>query len=348
MSPRLGMTIGLSLLVGTGLMACSDSSSLSPTAPSSLPSTKVQLLTITCTANVTRQSLDGLPVVVTFDAPVASGGLAPITTGCSPGSDSALPVGTTAVSCTATDSLQQAAACTFLIAVAAPPNWFLAFGDSLTAGVVSSPVGVLRLTTSQSYPFKLQSKLAQHFAMQSVDVVNVGVAGERAEDATGRFRNELARVQPEVVLLMEGTNDLIHSQASGPSLAIAGLDAMIREAKSQGVEVLLATIPPQRPVPSRAAVAAIIPAFNAEIGVLAQRHNVTLVDVFTALNEGVCPPAGLRLIQDSLACIGDDHLHPTEAGYDLVAEAFFDAIVAAFDVSLPPFTSRRSDLPPYR
>ena len=348
MSPRLGMTIGLSLLVGAGLMACSDSSSLSQTAPSSLPLTKVQLLTITYTANVTGQSLDGLPMVVTFDAPVASGGLRPITTGCSPGFDSALPVGITTVSCTATDSLQQAAACTFLIVVAAPPNWFLAFGDSLTAGVVSSPVGVLRLTPSQSYPFKLQSKLAQHFALQSVDVVNAGVPGERAENATGRFRNELARVQPEVVLLMEGTNDLIHSRVSGPSLAIAGLDAMIREAKSQGVEVLLATIPPQRPVPLRAAVAAIIPAFNAEIGVLAQRHNVALVDVFTALNEGVCPPAGLRLIQDSFSCIGDDDLHPTEVGYDLVAEAFFDAIVAAFDVSLPSFTSRRSGLAPYR
>ena len=336
------------LVASAGLLGCSDSSSLSPTAPSSLPSTKGQFLTLTCTANVTRQSLDGLPVVVMFDAPITSGGLPPITTSCSPGSDSALSVGTTAVSCTATDSLQQAAACTFLIVVAAPPNWFLAFGDSLTAGVVSSPVGVLRLTPSQSYPFKLQSKLAQYFAMQSVDVVNAGVPGEQAENATGRFRKELARVQPEVVLLMEGTNDLIHDQVAGPSLAIAGLDAMIREAKSRGVEVLLATIPPQRPVPSRAAVAAIIPAFNAEIGALAQRHNVALVDVFTALNEGVCPPAGLRLIQDSLSCIGDDYLHPTEAGYDLVAEAFFDAIVAAFDVSLPPFTSRHSHLVLYR
>ncbi len=75
--------------------------------------------TIECPAPI-ASSADGKPVAVTFAAAV-SGGTAPVNTTCSPASGSLFPVGTTALSCTATDSLQMSSSCTSSVVVTYNP-----------------------------------------------------------------------------------------------------------------------------------------------------------------------------------------------------------------------------------
>ena len=89
----------------------------------------------------------------------------------------------------------------------------MAFGDSLTEGVVSLAPTLLALDMPASYPTVLRGLLRAQHRTQSIDVINAGNAGELASgEGLTRFRPALASNNPEVVLLMEGTNDLLFQQ----------------------------------------------------------------------------------------------------------------------------------------
>ena len=277
------------------------------------------------------RSLDGRPLEVTYGPPIVIGGLAPITTNCSPASPTTMSIGAQSVVCTATDSFEQGqtASCSVSLTVLPPfalsSTRFLAFGDSLTAGMISL---FLAPGPAQGYPAKLRTELSRRYAVQTIEVENAGLPGELASRALTRFHSELRRARPAAVLLMEGTNDLFEDETFGQATALAGLEEMVLAAKAQGVRVLLASIPPQRAFGARLSVAVIVPTFNASIRALAQRHGVTFVDVFTAVSNDTCGRSG-----GDLPCVGRDDLHLTEAGYQVVADTFADAIQAQFDVS---------------
>jgi lysophospholipase L1-like esterase len=305
----------------------------SPVAPPPVPT-----LVVTCPANIVAQSPDGKGVSLTFETPQTAGGTPPITTTCSAESGATFDVGTSVVSCTARDTAGRTAVCSFAVNIQAPPRLigarFVAFGDSLTEGVLSPPVSsssislyalapeLIPLIPSppHSYPYMLERQLAERYRLQTPVVLNEGIAGERAaEGGVQRFRGVLLQHRPDVVLLMEGTNDLL-GLGSGAIVALEALRLMVREAKSQAARVGLATIPPQRAggLRHRDAVAALIPSFNDQIRAMARSEEVTLIDVYDAM-------------KDNLSLIGVDDLHPTEAGFRVIAEAFFESIKAAFE-----------------
>ena len=291
----------------------------SPTAPAPLP------LALVCPPTASAASSDGNPVTVTFNQPVSSGGSVPVTITCSAPSGSTFAVGTSTVNCQAQDSRSQSASCAFSVSVQGPPRLtntrFLAFGDSLTAGVISPALMLLIVSPPESYPFQLQSRLTARYRLQTPVVLNEGNPGELAS-GTGvqRFRGVLMQTRPEVVLLMEGTNDLLVG-AAGPDAALNALRAMVLEAKSQRVMVALATIPPQRSggLRHRDVVAAAIPGFNDRIRALASAEGAVLVDVYNGM-------------KDDMSLIGIDDLHPTPRGYDVMAGVYFDAIRGAYEV----------------
>lgn len=76
-------------------------------------------LTLTCPVGPSVQAAG--PVAVTFQPPVQSGGIVPVSSVCSPASGTTFQLGTTAVSCTATDVAQRTATCTFSVTVTALP-----------------------------------------------------------------------------------------------------------------------------------------------------------------------------------------------------------------------------------
>src|SRR5262249_33468318 len=134
---------------------------------------------------------------VAYQAPSVSSGSAPVTTACSPPSGSMFNVGSTAVSCTATDSLQRTDACAFIVTVLPPPTLsvtrFVAFGDSITRGedgrnsdtsISRTSVTSLRfyprvyLPDSQTYPGVLRQSLANRYRTQTPTVDNQGQPGE--------------------------------------------------------------------------------------------------------------------------------------------------------------------------
>ena len=223
------------------LAACSESSVVPPTAPSLLSTERVGELGIACTANIQVQSIDGKAVPVSFSLATTEGGEAPVTTTCDAESNAEFPIARTTVDCSASDNLGQAASCSFDVVVLSPPKLavskILAFGDSITSGIVSIPIlGVIQLGLEpwNSYPTKLQGKLRQAYQYQAPSVINEGVAGERAADAPARLRAALNRHQPDVVILMEGTNDLGAADAEESArdqLALDGIEEMLDDIK---------------------------------------------------------------------------------------------------------------------
>lgn len=102
----------------------------------------------------------------------------------------------------------------------------LAFGDSLTAGYGTTP--------ENSYPMVL-AQLSGH------PVVNAGISGETTGQGLARFSNTLDQVHPKLVILMEGANDIL--QNKDLSQAKRNLTAMIHEAKSRNIQILLVAVP---------------------------------------------------------------------------------------------------------
>lgn len=301
----------------------------SPTAPP--PSSQLR---ITCPPAVEGQSFDGQPVAVAFGAPLTSGGTAPVNLACTPVSGSLFGGGTTRVTCTASDARGVTAACTTSVFVRLPARLigtkFMAFGDSITAGRYSDPVRSIIVDGGITYTTILEARLKSQYAQQasSIVIVNEGLPSDTAiaaapENGAGRFRDALQRHRPEILLLMMGTNDIL--EPDGVNRGIQALQRMITLAKSSGfnARVVLATVPPQRAgVPPIRPVPHLVPVINDRIRQLATQENVALADVYNAM-------------KDDLFLIGQDNLHPTPAGMDVIAKVFFDTIKANLEAPQP-------------
>lgn len=201
---------------------------------------------------------------------------------------------------------------------------FLAFGDSLTFGIVGqSSLGRFQLVGSpESYPTVLDGLLAASYRFQTITVDNQGLSGERASDGALRLPSVLASSTAEVFLLLHGTNDLdVFRMAGIPQLA-ADIDSMVQQAQAAGLTVFLANLPPEDPSVSASSqeIAPLVPVLNQAIASIAATRQVTLVDLFSGM---------------SLTLIGADGVHPTPEGYQRLADLFFVAITAQLDV---PFT----------
>src|SRR5262245_3551930 len=93
---------------------------------------------------------------------------------------------------------------------------FFAFGDSITAGEVTVPVGAvggitrLVVVPASSYPSVLQSRLASAYATQSaaITMTNHGAGNEQILDGVQRFSQVFPGSNAQVVLLQEGVNGL--------------------------------------------------------------------------------------------------------------------------------------------
>jgi lysophospholipase L1-like esterase len=214
---------------------------------------------------------------------------------------------------------------------------FVAYGDSITAGFVQVCPGATSALSARvpasgaclspertapappAYPRKLQTLLAERYPMQSISVVNEGVADEEVHAGAENLSRVLTTDAPEVLLLQEGVNTLNTGQTAAIPVIVDTLRAMIREARSRGIMVFVGTLLPQRTGGCRAydlldetddVIAA-----NVQIRTMVGDEGAVLVDLYEAF-------AGHTAI-----LLGEDGLHPSAAGYQEMAEAFFAAIV---------------------
>lgn len=312
---RLRLLIVLSTLVaGCG----------SPTGPGPTP------LSMTCPSRVEQRTIDPAGTAVSFDVS-AQGGRPPASIACTPASGSMFRIGDTPVSCTATDAQSQTSACNFTVSITRIPELartrFLAFGDSITEGQTSpAPDLLMTLDFPDAYPGRLEQMLAARYAAQTITVINRGLGGERAARGRQRLPGVLAEVRPEVLLLLEGVNN-IANEPGGVRQVAGYLDEMVREAQARNVEVLIATLLPigDELESRRAGTREAVRNLNEEIERVARKNGLgEPVDLYSVF-----------LQEPSL--IGRDGLHPTPAGYVRMAEVFFEAIRARWEIGARSF-----------
>lgn len=206
----------------------------------------------------------------------------------------------------------------------------VAFGDSMTEGQNGAllPSGLFIpdvrqiVVESESYPVRLQTKLRDRYTGQALTVFREGIGGEFTSAGVSRLLGVLQKDQPDLVVLLEGANDLNTFQSNGVASAVFNMDAMVKLCLARGLRVMLAGLPPQRPggTPPRGNSAALVTPYNNGLrAAVAQTTNVEFIDIEAAF-------AG------DLTLLGPDGLHPKAAGYERMAQAFYDRIVANYEL----------------
>lgn len=293
---------------------------------------------ISCPADVTLSNVATPNQPVTFNAPSVSGGTAPVNVTCSQTSGAAFPLGTTAVSCTASDAASRSASCGFNVTLKGftiGATKYLTLGDSVTEGQNGQTLGTVMLVdVPNAYPTRLQSLFDASFPGQGISVVNRGVGGEPIETGAARLSDVMAADRPDAVLLIDGYNNLLRDCPANPGPTPACFDAIefvagklrecVRTAKrapNAAKFVFVATLTPPGPfvrgpgfTSDRRIAATAITQLNSRIRSQIPNEGATIVDIYPLF------------LGHEAEYTSPDGLHLFPAGNQVVAEAFFAAI----------------------
>jgi lysophospholipase L1-like esterase len=203
---------------------------------------------------------------------------------------------------------------------------FVAFGDSLTAGEVTEPLGAAPsdiisthvVVSAASYPVQLHAMLDARYAPQAgaIFVANAGVGGESIFRGVQRFEQSLSMNFAQAVIIMEGLNNLV---VDGVDVTTSLMREMVRTAEERNVSVFVASMVPTVAGRQRSQNPALLEAYNAALKKMSVEEGVTFVDLYTPM------------LPEAPALIGVDGLHPTEAGYRRIADIFLTAISATLE-----------------
>jgi lysophospholipase L1-like esterase len=162
-----------------------------------------------------------------------------------------------------------------------PGDVVLAFGDSLTFGSGAKP--------EESYPAVLGRRIG-------FEVLNAGVPGEVTANGLKRLPGVLERVNPRLVILCHGGNDMLRKRGIGA--AEQNLRQMIGIIRERGASVVMLGVP--------------------NFGLF-----LNTAEFYETVANDLEVPIDAEIIPDLL---GDnefksDHIHPNAKGYARLAEA---------------------------
>jgi lysophospholipase L1-like esterase len=166
---------------------------------------------------------------------------------------------------------------------------------------------------------------ARHFATMfpGKPYVGRGIGGQTTPQMVVRFRQDVIALKPAVVVILAGTNDIAGN--TGPStveMIEDNLASMVDLANASGIRVVLSSVLPVYDYAWRPGLepAPKIIALNKWMKEYAARHGAVYLDYHTAMAD---ERGGLRRE------LGDDGVHPNEAGYRMMAPLAEKAIAEA-------------------
>ena len=299
------------------------------------PTPPVEAPSVACPANMSVSGVVGGTQAVSFALPTVTGGTPPVGITCTPGSGTTFSLGSTTVSCTASDASSRTAQCTFTVTLNPALNLaitkFMAFGDSVTEGQNGrlTSRGERVVDAPNSYPTQLESMLNAEYAAQPITVVNRGYGGQPIDELRKILPGDLRSVRPQAVLLLGGYNDLLASckprDAATPQCTTAtndvasGVRKMIVSSKEAAIKyIFVSTLTPSGPYlgvgnDRRIADSAIVTTNNKLINVV-RSEGVTLVDPYPVF------------LGHEAEYVDQDGLHLRPAGNQALANTFFAAI----------------------
>jgi lysophospholipase L1-like esterase len=185
------------------------------------------------------------------------------------------------------------------------PNQYMAFGDSITRGDGS--------TDGRGYPARLQAKLQTQFGVASMR--NRGAEATNSFEGVERVKRNLNN--DAYVLILYGTNDwnIPECQGAPPCQVADNLRVIVEDVKAVHSLPFIATLTPANPAvnPGRNQW---IAAVNDWIKAMARQEGAFLVDLYQAFQQQ----------GGDLSRFFSDDVHPNDAGYEVIATGFFEAI----------------------
>jgi len=153
--------------------------------------------------------------------------------------------------------------------------------------------------------------------------VNRGISGQTTPQILLRFRQDVIALQPTVVVILAGTNDI--AENTGPTTLAAiedNLTSMVDLAKRNGIHVVLASLLPAFQYSWRPDLAPVekTRALNDWIKDYAAKEGLVFLDYYSPMAND---KRGLK------AELSADGVHPNHAGYAVMAPLAEKAITAA-------------------
>ncbi|MBD3413425.1 MAG: hypothetical protein GF421_03215 [Candidatus Aminicenantes bacterium] len=199
-------------------------------------------------------------------------------------------------------------------------NKFIGFGDSITYGFLNNEPA-----PDKGYVPRLED-LIQSNLNPNATVLNRGKGGEKTSGGLSRITSVINSDQAKTIFLMEGTNDVKDTSIS-ISTAAYNLEQMANKCVNFNMKTFLSTIIPRKNwdgvIKDR------ILTLNAKINNIASSPSIHFVDNFSAFYNH---PAGWTNLLGGPT-------HPTEAGYQLMAQTWYNAYVK----TLPPTIDTNKD-----
>jgi lysophospholipase L1-like esterase len=192
------------------------------------------------------------------------------------------------------------------------PNYYLAFGDSITSGVGGGSGG--------GYTSYLAADLRSYWG--EANIVNEGDPGTKSYQGEARLTRKLVRHRPAFTLLLYGTNDWNDGPCRNDfdCQTVAALRSMILQARDAGSNPILGTIPPANPafLDRQATERNLwVAQMNDLVRAMARDEGVAIAEIH-----------GDLVGQPSLRDLFDDHVHPNDAGYQIIARSWWNAITS--------------------
>lgn len=143
--------------------------------------------------------------------------------------------------------------------------------------------------------------------------VGRGISGQTTPQMLVRFRQDVVALRPKVVVILAGINDIAGNTGPSTQAMIAdNLRSMTEIAKANGIRVVLSSVLPAYDFPWRPGLgpAPKVVALNAWIKCYAAQAGAVYLDYYSRMADargGLSPE------------IAADGIHPTEAGYRIMA-----------------------------
>ncbi len=206
----------------------------------------------------------------------------------------------------------------FSAGVEAQTPLVVAFGDSITHGLGDGNVSCSG--APGGYPPRLRSRLSNKGIQ--ISTRTSGICGELTSTGVSRINNVLNQnPDADVILIMEGTNDLSNNNISIESIRF-NINTMADRAEAAGVIPVISSVIPRAPEAGNNANTAF---FRSLIRSDAEDRNLVFAD----------PYGGMIDIFDLYNRFYSDPYHPNSGGYDILSQIFVNPTEAALERLVP-------------
>ena len=160
---------------------------------------------------------------------------------------------------------------------------------------------------------------------QKYGYIGRGISGQTSYNFLLRFREDVVKLQPKLVVINVGTNDVAENSCTyNEELTMGNLMTMVEIARYHKIKVILTSVLPAAAFgwnPSITDAPAKIKALNLRIKAYAQANKIPYVDYFTPLVDSDGKTLNPKY--------SNDGVHPTAPGYDIMEGLIVPAIKKA-------------------